>query len=105
MLHLLRASRDGHGFCRRRHLSLFCPVGLSNLANESKIFNRLLIEVDGASTARNGVRAVRGTPKPCAGKGWLAMPRMRFHEKPAGPSYETQEPAWRRRNAQSDYAL
>ncbi len=26
---------------RRRHLSLFCPVGLSNLANESKIFNRL----------------------------------------------------------------
>src|SRR5260370_20117629 len=45
------------------------------------------------------------TSKASVGTGWLALPRVRFHERLAGPSHETQEPVRGRCDEQLDYAM
>ncbi len=50
-------------------------------------------------------RRLHPPSKASVGAGWLALPRVRFHEALTGTPYETQEPARGRCDAQLDYAL
>src|SRR5260370_3989728 len=57
------------------------------------------------TTAETRSRRIHPRSKASAGAGWLALSRVRLHEALTGTSYETQEPARGRCDAQLDYAL
>ena len=57
------------------------------------------------TTAQIRFRRLQSPSKASVGAGWLALPRVRFHDAFTGTSYETQEPSRGRCDAKLDYTL
>jgi hypothetical protein len=105
---LMLGSNKSRGYC----LEMICADFLAgaNLSETSHRFDYAKITKFDASTPKTtstqtGSKKIRNCPDARARTRWLAVPRVRFHGRPGGPSHQTQEPARRRCDAQLDYTL